>query len=211
MDAPIQIHAIVGMEDSEMMKLDRLRALATLAGCVMAFALSACAEDNPRAAPADNVAPPVGDSLREALKGANACCCAAPIPLGLASDGTINPTASAMGNRVLPLVTKSNSISMDGASGGQGHRNFPIDAAANARATASGNPPFAALVNFRIAYLTLQNGCLRGGRTAGPGGVGFDHKSRSDMSGAGLGESATSQAAGQSQVKIIYEKRTQPI
>ena len=185
MDAPIRIHAIVGMEDSEMMKLDRLRALATLAGCVMAFDLSACAQDNPRAAPVDHVAPPVGGSLRAAIKGANARCCAAPIPLGLARDGTINPTAGAMGNRVVPLVTKSNRLSIDGASGGQGHRNFPIAAAAKARATASGNPPFAASVNFRIASLTLQNGCLRGRRT-GAGGVGYDHKSRSDLSGAGF-------------------------
>ena len=122
MDAPIRIHAIVGMEDAEMMKLDRLRALATLARCVMAFALSACAQDNHRAALVDNFVPPVGDSLREALDGDNTYPCAAPIALNIASDGTINRTANAAGDRVLPIFAKPDSISMDGASGGQGNR-----------------------------------------------------------------------------------------
>ena len=138
---------------------------------------------------ADNYATPVAGSLRDAINQANADPGAATINFNIPGGGTINLAASTGDDRMLPILTNSNGISIDAANGGQGaitidggstsattgDRVFFIGVPANTPAVAGGNLPSTAATSFSIANLTLQNGNARGGNGGtgkGPGGGG---------------------------------------
>ena len=143
---------------------------------------------------ADNYSTPVAGSLRDAINQANADPSVATIVFNIPGGGTINLAANAGGDRMLPIFTNPNGISIDGSNGGQGaitidggstsastgDRLFFIGVQANTPGAAGGNQPSTAATSFSVANLTLQNGNARGGAGGGSG-------TSNGGGGAGLG------------------------